>query len=86
MTAPSDDKSARGFDAERLHGLIAAAIEGTLADPDYKELDQTLDGSADARRLYRDLMQVDAGVDWLVRGGRHADLQTISKEPAREVA
>ena len=75
-----DNSQSEAFDAERFKSLVAAAIEGALDDLEFDEIERMMESSCEARQLYFELMQVDAAIDWKVRGGHK--VQTFARSVA----
>ncbi len=65
---PRDDSVPPPRDAARLQWLVFQCCEGALTPAEHDELEQALRASRDARRSYTAAIQVDAALDWRIRG------------------
>jgi len=61
------------FDKKHLRQLIAEALDGQIDDEGRRALNQALEASAEARRYYRELMDLHARLHLEYTGGREAD-------------
>ena len=69
------------FDQNRLRQLIAEALDGRIDEAGRRALNDTLESSADARRYYRELMDLHARLHLEYTGGREADFMPGDKRP-----
>ena len=66
-----------------LKDLIAASSDGVLSPAESERLQQLLTANPDARSVYIGYMQLDAGLDWKIRGNQSVDgIVESSRHPA----
>jgi hypothetical protein len=72
------------FNQNRLRQLIAEALDGQLDEAGRRALNETLESSAQARRYYRELMDLHARLHLEYTGGREAEFMPGSPQGLRE--
>jgi hypothetical protein len=72
------------FDRKRFRQLIAETLDGQLDEPGRLTLNQVLESSAEARREYRELMELHARLHLEYTGGREAEFMPGSPHDGHE--
>jgi hypothetical protein len=73
MTSNSNRDALTPQEIADLKRLIAIGRDGVLQEPEHSRLEQLLSASREARAMYIGYMQLDAGLDWKVRGSQSLD-------------
>src|SRR6478735_2676785 len=73
MTADNNKPSLSRSELAELKQLIAASSDRGLTADECAKLEQMLSASREARSVYIAYMQLDAGLDWKIRGCHPVD-------------
>src|SRR6478672_1900690 len=73
MTADNNKPSLSRTELAELKQLIAASSDRGLTADECAKLEQMLSASREARSVYIAYMQLDAGLDWKIRGTHSVD-------------